>query len=156
MAVLPIPAGYHNVTPYLIVKGAAAALDFYQKALGAEEMMRLEGPGGTIGHAEIKIGDSMIMLADECPEMSFRGPKAIGGTPVSLHVYVEKVDARFELAIACGGKVIRPVQDQFYGDRTGMFEDPFGHIWSLATHTEDLSPEEIGRRAEEYMKSQKK
>ena len=156
MAVSPIPAGYHTVTPYLIVKGAAAALDFYQKALGAEEVMRLEGPGGTIGHAEFKIGDSMIMLADECPEMSFRGPKSIGGTPVSLHVYVDKVDARFELAIAHGGKVIRPVQDQFYGDRTGLFEDPFGHVWCLATHTEDLSPEEIGRRAEEYMKSRTK
>ena len=118
--------------------------------------MRLEGPDGSIGHAELKIGDSMLMLADECLERGFRGPKSIGGTAAMMHVYLEKVDAHFDLAIAHGGKVVRPVQNQFYGDRSGLFEDPFGHVWNLSTHVEDLSPEEIGRRAEEFAKSQPK
>jgi len=142
-----IPDGYHTATPYLIVNGAAQALEFYKKAFGATEMMRFPGPGGKIMHAEIKIGDSPIMLADEAPEMGARSPKTIGGTPVSLLLYVEDVDAWASKAVAAGAKVQRPVQDQFYGDRTGTFEDPFGHVWSIATHKEDVSLEEMKKRA---------
>lgn len=145
--VKPIPDGYHAVTPYLIVKGAAQALEFYKRALGASERMRLTAPDGRIGHAEIEVGGSCIMLADEHPEMRALGPKTVGGTPVSLHVYVEDVDTRFQQAIAAGGKERRAVADQFYGDRLGTFEDPFGHVWHLSTHKEDLSPDEISRRA---------
>jgi PhnB protein len=147
MKAKPIPDGYHTVTPYLIVNGAAQALEFYKKAFGATEMMRFPGPGGKIMHAEIKIGDSPIMLADEAPEMGARSPKTIGGTPVSLLLYVEDVDAWASKAVAAGAKVQRPVQDQFYGDRTGTFEDPFGHVWSIATHKEDVSLEEMQKRA---------
>jgi PhnB protein len=147
MKAKPIPDGYHTVTPYLIVNGAAQALEFYKKAYGATEMMRFPGPGGKIMHAEIKIGDSPIMLADEAPEMGARSPKTIGGTPVSLLLYVEDVDAWASKAVAAGAKVQRPVQDQFYGDRTGTFEDPFGHVWSIATHKEDVSLEEMQKRA---------
>lgn len=146
MAVNPIPAGYPTVTPYLIVQHAAEALAFYQQAFGATERMRIPGPHGTVGHAEIAIGDSVIMLADEFPEMGFRSPKAFGGSAVSLHLYVEDVDARFQQATAAGAKVLKPVQDQFYGDRSGMLEDPFGHVWNLATHIEDVSPEEMQQR----------
>jgi len=142
-----IPDGYHTATPYLIVNGAAQALEFYKKAFGATEMMRFPGPGGKIMHAEIKIGDSPIMLADEAPEMGASSPKTIGGTPVSLLLYVEDVDAWASKAVAAGAKVQRPVQDQFYGDRTGTFEDPFGHVWSIATHKEDVSLEEMKKRA---------
>jgi len=142
-----IPDGYHTATPYLIVNGAAQALEFYKKAFGATEMMRFPGPGGKIMHAEIKIGDSPIMLADEAPEMGARSPKTVGGTPVSLLLYVEDVDAWASKAVAAGAKVQRPVQDQFYGDRTGTFEDPFGHVWSIATHKEDVSLEEMKKRA---------
>jgi len=147
MKTKPIPDGYHTATPYLIVNGAAQALEFYKKAFGATEMMRFPGPGGKIMHAEIKIGDSPIMLADEAPEMGARSPKTIGGTPVSLLLYVEDVDAWASKAVAAGAKVQRPVQDQFYGDRTGTFEDPFGHVWSIATHKEDVSLEEMKKRA---------
>ena len=147
MAPRPKPEGYHTATPYLIVKGAAAALDYYKKAFGARETMRFAGPDGTIGHAEIKIGDSPIMLADEHPDMGYRGPQALGGSPVSILLYVEDVDRWFERAIAAGGKVMRPVADQFYGDRTGTLIDPFGHVWSISTHVEDVSLEEMQRRA---------
>ncbi len=154
MAVKPIPEGYHTATPYLVVKGVAAALAFYKKAFGATELMRMDGPGGCIMHAEFKIGDSPIMIADEFPDMGYRGPAALGGTPVSIMLYVEDVDARFNQAVAAGAKVQRPVADQFYGDRTGNLVDPFGHMWTLGTHKEDLSPEEMNRRFEEHMKQQ--
>jgi PhnB protein len=144
----PVPDGYHTVTPYLIVKGAAEAIDFYCRALGATERMRLSSPDGKVGHAELQIGDSVVMLADEFPQMGALGPKSIGGSPVGLAVYVEDVDSRFERAVAAGAKVVRPVQDQFYGDRSGTFEDPFGHKWTFATHIEDVPPEEITRRFE--------
>ncbi|MGH7127836.1 MAG: VOC family protein [Planctomycetaceae bacterium] len=151
MPVQTVPEGYHTATPYLIIKGAAEALEFYKKAFGAKESMRLAGPDGKIGHAEIRIGDSPIMLADEHPDMGYVGPNTLGGTPVSLALYVEDVDARFKQAVAAGAKVLRPVQDQFYGDRTGTLKDPFGHVWSLATHIEDVPPEEMHRRFEEMM-----
>ena len=131
--VRPVPEGYHAVTPYLILKGAAAAIEFYHKAFGAKEVLRIDGPGGTIGHAEVLIGNSHVMLADEAPDMGFRGPQSFGGSPVSLVLYVEDVDATVERAVAAGGKVVRPVKDQFYGDRTGGVEDPFGHAWYVAT-----------------------
>ena len=146
MAPRPIPEGHHTATPYLIVKGAAQALEFYKKAFGARETMRFEAPGGKIGHAEIKIGDSTIMLADEHPDMGYRSPKSLGGSPVSILLYVEDVDRWFNRAIAAGGKVSRPLADQFYGDRTGVLVDPFGHVWSIATHVEDVTPEEMDRR----------
>ena len=155
MAVKPIPDGYHTVTPYLMIKGAARALEYYKKAFGATELMRMEGPDGRVGHAEIKIGDSIIMLADECPEAVSSSPETLGGSPICIMLYVPDVDARFEKAVAAGGTVIRPVKDQFYGDRSGMLKDPFGHIWNIATHTEDLTPEEIGKRAAAAMKEMK-
>jgi PhnB protein len=142
----PIPDGYPRVTPYLYVDGAAAAIDFYRSILGAEPRMTLPGPDGKIGHAELSIGASVIMLADEFPDMGVRGPKSVGGSPVTIHVYVEDVDDTFRRAIAAGASALRPVEDKFYGDRGGEFEDPFGHRWSIATHTEDLSPEEMQRR----------
>ena len=145
-AVKPIPDGYHTVTPYLIVDGAAAAIEFYKKAFGAEELFRMPMPGGRVAHAELQVGSSRIMLADEFPEMDARGPKARGGTPVSILLYVTDCDAVFNRAVAAGGKVKRPMKDQFYGDRSGTLEDPFGHVWSVSTHKEDLSMEEIGRR----------
>ncbi len=143
------PEGYHTVTPYLIIDGAAEAIDFYTRVLGATETLRMGGPDGRVGHAEITMGESKIMLADENPEMGFTGPKSIGGTPVSIHVYVEDVDAIYATAIDAGGEEIRPVKDQFYGDRTGTFKDPFGHVWTVSTHTEDVSPEEMDRRCAE-------
>ena len=152
MPVKPIPDGYHSVTPYLIINGAAAALDFYKKAFGAAELFRMDAPGGKIGHAEIKIGDSPIMLADEYPDMGYRGPRSIGGSPVSLMIYVGDADKVFNQALAAGAKVQQPMKDQFYGDRSGTLEDPFGHVWTVATHKEDLTPEEIGRRAAAAMK----
>jgi PhnB protein len=152
MAVKPIPDGYHTITPYLIVKGGAQALDFYKKAFGATEVMRMAGPDGRIGHAEIKIGDSPIMLADEHPEMGFRGPQSLGGSAVGIVLYVPNVDALFKQAVAAGGKELRPVQDQFYGDRSGTLQDPFGHVWTVSTHIEDLTDEEIGKRAEAFKK----
>jgi PhnB protein len=148
MAVKTIPDGYHSVTPYLSIKGAAEAIAFYKRAFDAVETSRLTMPSGEVGHAELRIGDSVLMLADACDEGGFRSPQALGGSSIGLHVYVEDVDAQFEQAIAAGAKSIKPVQDQFYGDRTGTLEDPFGHVWFLATHKEDLSPEEIDKRAE--------
>ena len=146
MTVKPKPEGYHTATPYLIIQGAAKAIEFYKQAFGAIELMRLDAPGEKIGHAEIKIGDSIIMLADEHPEMGFRSPQALGGTPVSLMLYVEDSDAMFAQAIAAGGTVQRPIQDQFYGDRSGQMIDAFGHVWTISTHKEDLTPAEIEAR----------
>jgi len=146
----PIPEGYHSVTPYLIIKGATEAIDFYKKAFGATELFRMPAPGGKIGHAEIKIGDSPIMLADESPEMGYKSPQSLGGSPISIMIYVADVDTVFKQAIAAGGKEQRPVKDQFYGDRSGTLEDPFGHVWHVATHTEDVSPEEMERRMKTY------
>ena len=144
--VKPIPEGYHCVTPYLILNKASGAIAFYKAALGASEVMRMADPGGTVHHAEISIGDSRIMLADEHPEIQALSPKTIGGSPVSIHLYVEDVDAAVERAVAAGAKLIRPVADQFYGDRVGGVEDPFGHRWFIATHNEDLTMDEIRRR----------
>ena len=144
--VQPIPTGYHTVTPYLIVRNGAKAIEFYKKAFGAVELMRFPGPNDSIMHAEVKIGDSPVMLADEMPEAGHVGPQTLGGVAVSLMVYVEDVDARFAQAVAAGATVKRPVEDQFYGDRTGTLVDPFGHVWSLGTHKEDVSMEEMQRR----------
>jgi PhnB protein len=149
-----VPKGYHSVTPYLAVDGAAAAIAFYKAAFGATEVMRMPAPGGKVGHAEIEIGGSRVMLADEYPDMGFRSPKAYGGTPVGLHLYVADVDAVARQAVAAGAKELRPVKDQFYGDRTGSFEDPFGHIWHIATRKEDLSEGELKRRAAQAMQQQ--
>ncbi len=143
----PIPTGYEGATPYICCKGAAAAIEFYKKAFGAEEIGRLDVPGGLIGHAEIKIGRAIVMMADEYPDMGFLSPKSIGGTPVQIYVYVPDVDALAQRATAAGAKVLRPVADQFYGDRSVHLEDPFGHRWGFATRIEDLTPEEIERRA---------
>ena len=147
MAVKPIPEGYHSVTLYLCVKGAAQAIEFYKKALSATERMRIAHPDGRVGHAEVQIGDSVIMLSDEFPEMGGRSPQSFGGSPVSIHLYVEDADAMLNQAVAAGAKVKRPVADQFYGDRLGGIEDPFGHTWWISTHKEDLSPQEIEKRA---------
>jgi len=141
-----LPQGYHNVTPYLIIDGAAAALDFYRTAFGAQEVMRMPSPDGRIGHAEILVGTSHVMLADEHPDMGYRGPQAYGGTPVSLMVYVPDVDATFAKAISAGATELRAIANQFYGDRSGTLQDPFGHVWTISTHVEDVSPEEIERR----------
>lgn len=152
MATQSIPQGYHTATPYLIVKAAAQALEFYKQAFNATELMRLTDPAGKIGHAEFKIGNSPIMIADEVLEMGFRSPQALGGSPVSMMLYVEDVDAQFKQAIASGGKSVRPVEDQFWGDRSGSLEDPYGHVWTIATHIEDVPPDEIERRFETDMK----
>jgi len=146
-----IPDGYPRVTPYLYIDGAGAAIDFYCSVLGATERMRMPGPDGRLGHAELELGDSVIMLADENPDMDIRSPKNLGGTAVSLHVYVEDADGVFERAIEAGAKSLRPVEDQFYGDRLGQFEDPFGHRWSVATHVEDVPEDEMAKRAAEAM-----
>ncbi len=143
--VKPIPDGYHSVTPYLIVDGAADAIDFYKKAFGATELFRMDH-GGKIGHAEIKIGDSPVMLADEQPSMGYVGPQKFGGTPVSLMIYVDDVDTVYKRSIASGGVELKALQDQFYGDRSGTLKDPFGHIWTIATHKEDVTPEEMEKR----------
>jgi PhnB protein len=145
--VKPIPEGYPRVTPYLMVDGASAAIDFYTTVLGATERMRMSAPEDKVGHAELEIGNSVIMLADESPEMDARSPRTVGGTPVSLHVYVEDADATFERALEAGAKMLQPVEDKFYGDRSGSFEDPFGHRWHMATHVEDVPPGEMEKRA---------
>jgi len=145
MAVKPIPDGFEGVTPYLIIDGAAKAIDFYKKAFGAIELVRMP-MGDKIGHAELKIGGSVVMMADEQPEMGNRSPKAYNGTPVSLMFYVEDVDRAFNQAIAAGAKSLKPLADQFYGDRSGTLTDPFGHVWTIATHKEDVAPEEMDRR----------
>lgn len=146
-SVKPIPEGYHSVTPYLIVNGGAQAIEFYKTAFGATELIRMARPDGKIGHAEIRIGDSVIMLADENPAMGSLSPQAVGGTPVLIHLYVEDADAVFNRGVAAGGTVERPLKDQFYGDRTGGIVDPFGHRWYVATHKEDVAPEELKKRA---------
>jgi len=146
-SVKPIPDGYPQVSPSLVVDGAAQAIDFYTQVLGATERMRMGGPDGRVGHAEIQFGDSVVMLADEYPEMNFLSPPSIGGTPVNILVYVEDVDSLVKRATADGAKLLRAVADQFYGDRVGVLEDPFGHCWSFATHIEDVSPEEMQKRA---------
>jgi PhnB protein len=143
--VKPIPDGYHSITPYLIIKGAADAIEFYKKAFGATELFRMAHEG-KVGHAEIKIGDSPIMLADEQPEMGYVSPKTLGGTPVSLMIYVEDVDTIYKQAIKTGGQEVKPLQDQFYGDRSGTLKEPFGHVWTVATHKEDVSPQEMDKR----------
>jgi len=143
----PIPDGYHTATPYLIVNDAAQAIEFYKEAFGATELLRMAKPDGKIGHAEIRIGDSTIMLADEFPEMGARSPQSFGGSPVSIFLYVENVDAVFAQTVAAGAVVQRPVADQFYGDRMGGVKDPFGHAWYIATHVEEVSPEEMRKRA---------
>lgn len=146
MAVKPIPDGYSSVTPYLVLNGAARAIEFYKQAFGATELLRFAMPGGKLGHAEIKIGNAPIMLADEMPEMGYRGPRALGGTPVGILLYVEDADAMFNRAVAAGATVVKPVQDQFYGDRSGTLTDPFGHQWTVATHKEDVPLEEMHQR----------
>jgi PhnB protein len=145
--VKPIPDGYPRVTPYLCVDGAAAAIAFYGEVLGATERMRMAGPDGKVGHAEIQIGDGVVMLSDPYPEMGVKSPKDLGGTPVTISVYVEDVDGVFEQALKSGATALQDVEDKFYGDRSGQFEDPFGHRWSVATHVEDVPPDEMARRA---------
>jgi PhnB protein len=147
--VKPIPSGFHTLTPHLVVKGASEAIDFYKKAFGAEKIGRAAGPDGkSLMHVDLKIGDSRLFLVDEFPEMDCRGPQSIGGTPVTIHMYVEDVDAAFSKAVAAGAEVRMPLADMFWGDRYGVLTDPFGHAWSLATHKEDLTAEEIGKRAQ--------
>ncbi len=146
MAVKPVPEGYRVITPYLIVRKAARAIDFYTKVLGASEIMRMPGPGDRIMHAELRFGDSVVMLADEMPEMEIKGPESYGGSPVSLMIYVADVDTVYNRAIAAGAKSKKPVQNQFYGDRSGTLVDPFGHTWTIATHVEDVTPEEMKKR----------
>ena len=143
----PIPEGYHTATPCLIIGGAADAIEFYKKAFGATELFRFPAPDGKIGHAEIKIGDSPIMLADEYPEMGYKGPQTLGGSPVSLMIYVDDVDTVFNRAVDAGATVKEAVSDKFYGDRIGTLTDPFGHVWHVSTHKEDVSVEEMERRA---------
>lgn len=154
--VKPIPDGYHSITPYLYVKGGAKALEFYAKALGAQELFRMPGPGGQIGHAEMKIGDSVFMLADEMPACGVKSPSSLGGNGSSLMIYVPDVDAAFKRAIGAGAKEVRPLTNQFYGDRSGTIVDPFGHQWTIATHVEDVPPDELERRAAEAMSQHNK
>ena len=146
-----IPKGYNSVTPYLVVKGAAQAIEYYKKVFGATEILRMAGPDGRVGHAELQVGSSRIMLADENPQMGYRSAESIGASPVSLLVYIRDCDKVVERAVAGGAKLLKPVQDQFYGDRSGFIQDPFGHFWSVATHKEDLSPQEMEERAKKAM-----
>ncbi len=146
-----IPQGYHTVTPYLVVSDAAKAIDFYKRAFGAKETVRMEGPPGKIGHAELQIGDSTVMLADEMPQMDAKAPQSLGGTTGGLFLYVKDVDTAFNKAVGAGGKVTRPVADMFWGDRYGTLLDPFGHSWSMATHKEDVAPEEMKKRMQAQM-----
>jgi len=150
-----IPQGHNTVTPYLIIKGAAQAIEYYKNVFGATEVMRMEQPGGKIAHAELKIGDSHIMLADENPSMGLGHTSAvtIGSSPVSLYVYLPDVDKIVERAVSAGAKILKPVQDQFYGDRSGFIQDPFGHLWGVATHVEDVSPAEMAERAKKVMQA---
>ena len=155
MSAKPVPAGYHTVTPYMAVKNGIKALEFYKKAFGATELTKLIMPDGRLGHAELRLGDSMIMLSDEFPEYGGKSPQTLGGSPVNIHLYVDDVDAFFKKAIAAGAKEAKPIKDQFYGDRSGQLEDPFGHLWWVATHKEDVPPDELQRRADS-MFAQKK
>jgi PhnB protein len=151
MAVKPIPDGYPTLSASLVIDGASDAITFYEKVLGATTRMRMDGPDGRVGHAELQIGNSVLMLADEFPEMGYLGPEKVGGTPVTLAVYVDDVDKTFASALEAGATELRAVEDQFYGDRSGQFQDPWGHRWSVATHVEDVPPEEMERRAAEAM-----
>ena len=148
-----IPKGYNSVTPYLVVKGAAKAIEYYKNVFGATEVMRMAGPDGRVGHAELQIGDSRIMLADENPSMGNRSAESIGGSPVSLYVYLPDCDIVVANAAAEGAKILKPVQDQFYGDRSGFIQDPFGHLWGVATHKEDVSAKEMEERAKKAMQA---
>lgn len=150
--VKPVPDGYHTVTPYLACSDAAQAIAFYKKAFGAKELLRIPGPGGKIGHAELRIGDSRVMLADEYRDMDFLGPLSRGGSAVHLHIYMPNADKVVERAVEAGAKVVQPLEDKFYGDRTGSVQDPFGHVWHIATHVEDVPPRELRKRAEKMMK----
>jgi len=154
MAVQPIPERYHSVTPYLSIKGATRAIDFYKQAFGATEIMRMNGPNGTIAHAEIRIGNSPIMLADEFPNMACASPDTLQSTSVGMMIYVPNVDAVFANALKAGGTEVRPVVDQFYGDRSGTLKDPFGHVWTVSTHVEDVAPDEMAKRMEKWTKEQ--
>lgn len=147
----PIPDGYHTVTPYLRIRGAAKAIEFYKKAFGAQEICLMPGPGGQIGHAEVRIGDSMVMLGDEFPHMQAVGPQTLGGTSVGIHLYVPDTDAAYNRAVAAGAKPAMPPADMFWGDRFAKVIDPFGHEWSIGTHIEDVSPEEMEKRGKEAM-----
>jgi PhnB protein len=151
MAVKPIPEGYHTVTPYLAVDDAAEAIEYYKKAFGAKERVRMDAPGGKIGHAELEIGDSLVMLSDALPQFPTRPPKELGGTSVSVFMYVEDVDAVVKQAVDAGATIIMETADQFWGDRFGSVQDPFGHLWSIATHVEDVPPEEMAERAKAAM-----
>ena len=152
-----IPEGYHSINPYLVVRNAARAIEFYKKAFGAEERVRMHGPDGkTIMHADLKIGDSIFMLTEESTEMKALSPESIGGSPVSLYVYVKDVDAIFDQAVSEGATVLHPVKDQFYGDRSGYLRDPFGHLWSVATHKKDLSPDELRRAGQAFCEEMSK
>jgi PhnB protein len=148
----PIPEGYRTATPYLIVKGAAEAIEFYKRAFNAEELFRFDDKG-KIGHAEIRIGDSRLMLADEYPDMNARSPQAFGGSPVSIMLYVDDVDTFVDRAVKAGAEITQPIEDKFYGDRSGSLTDPFGHVWHIATHVEDVPPEELHKRSEAYSAS---
>jgi PhnB protein len=148
MSATPIPAGHHTVAPYLAIRNAVKALEFYKKAFGATVPYKLLMPDGRLGHAEIRIGDSIIMIADEFPEFGGKSPETLGGTPISIHLYVPDVDAFFKRALTAGAKERKPVMDQFYGDRSGQLEDPFGHLWWVATHKEDIAHEELQKRVE--------
>ncbi len=153
MAVQPVPEGYNTVTPYLAVPNAAEAIDFYTRALGAKERVRMDGPGGSIMHAELELGDSLIMLSDPFPQASTKTPKELGGTSVSIFVYVDDIDALYKQAIDAGATSLMEPDDMFWGDRFGSVQDPFGHSWTIATHIEDVSPEEMQKRSEEFMAS---
>jgi PhnB protein len=146
-----VPDGYHTLTPYLVIRDAAKAIEFYEKAFGAKETFRMPGPGGKIMHAELQIGDSMLMLAEEMPEYGAKSPQALGGSPVNVFLYVEDADKVFNQAVAAGATVTMPLADQFWGDRYGKLADPFGHQWSVATHKEDVAPEEMAKRAAKAM-----
>lgn len=146
-----IPEGYNSVTPYLIIKGAAQAIEYYKNVFGATVAVRMDGPNGLVGHAELQIGNSRIMLADENPQMGYRSAESIGASPVSMYVYLPDCDAVVEKAAAQGAKILKPVADQFYGDRSGFIQDPFGHLWGIATHKEDVSAEEMKERMKKMM-----